>query len=152
MHIRPAKNRIRAMTIGYLAGLPAVFLLCRLDFLVFGTQTYERTGVILFHAYFLHLLIFLLYAECFYHIERAVTLRLLLEIQNGEDHPGSAINITREYNAEEMVRRRLDVLESHAFVERRGESWMLRRKGRVFARLMQFSSWLFQSANQWDMS
>jgi hypothetical protein len=56
----------------------------------------------------------------------------------------------KRYNVREMVERRLEGLEDHAFMARDGSTRRLRPKGMIFARIMQLSSWIYQSKSQSD--
>ena len=49
-----------------------------------------------------------------------------------------------------MIRRRLEVLQERQFIEQKDGAWRLKSKGRLFARTMQFSCWLFQCKGQKD--
>ncbi len=147
MHLRPAENRIRSMTQGYLISLPFVYVAYRW----FATPAPgEAWAMGLVHAYLLHLLLYFFYVEGFYHVERAVTLRFLTEIMKQPGGQTRLADIMKHYNVREMVERRLEVLQQHQFVERRGDAWLLKPKGMVFARMMQFSSWVYQSKGQSD--
>ena len=152
MHIKPAENRIRSMTAGYLLSLPLVYVAVRHlpwpDLVPAGAPVPHPLQPLL-HAYVFHLLVFLLYCECFYHVERAVSLRFLIEIlrRGGEV---KLTDITEQYNVADMIERRLEALTLHNFVERDGDGWRLKPKGLFFARAMQFSNWIFQSKGQSD--
>ena len=151
MHVRPAENRIRSMTLFFAASLPFVFLLLRPGLIPkFITEASPggNTAMQFLHAYFFHLLIFFLFVECFYHVERAVTLRFLIEIMRQPGGIARLGEITKDYNVRDMIARRLEALESHNFISRSGDVWRLKPKGRFFARAMQFSCWIFQSKGQ----
>lgn len=151
MQFRPAENRIRSMTRGYLLSLPLVWAAYRwlpAPAAWAEAAAGEAAALGWFHAYFLHLLLFLLYVECFYHIERAVTTRILIEIMR---HPGGAPtldSIRRQYDVREMIRRRLDVLTEHQYIQKDGDRWKLLPRGRLFAAAMRISAWIFQSHSQ----
>jgi hypothetical protein len=151
MHIRPAENRIRAMTIGYLISLFFVYAVYRFvpfDSWFTASAGGEAWGIGLFHAYFFHLLIFLLYAECFYHVERAVTLRILIELMEYPEEYVPVSVITKQYNVGDMIGTRLEVLQSHHFVQKTDDGYMLQPKGMLFAKIMQVTVWIFQSKPQ----
>src|SRR5437868_6962106 len=83
---RPGCRGFRAILGGYVLSLPLVLgVYWFLPLTSPGTWTWlvghEHPISALFHAYFGHLLIFFLYVECYYHVERSVTLRLLIEIR-----------------------------------------------------------------------
>ena len=144
MHLRPTENRFRAMVVGYLVSLPFVFVVYhRLPALA----PYSGVGsplLGLFHAYLLHLLLFLCYGECFYHVERSVTLRLLVEILQHGDEPAPLQAIQGRYNVEGMIRERLEVLHVRGFVDRVDDSWRLLFKGTMLARVTVAIAWVFQ--------
>lgn len=151
MHVRPAESRIRAMTLGYLVSLPFVYAACRwlpMPATIAERAAQESQLMGLFHAYFLHLLLYFAWVECFYHVERAVSLRFLIEILRHPDETAPIDEIRGKYNVREMVETRLEALRDHGFAEQRGDTWHLKPKGLLFARAMQFSAWIFQSKGQ----
>jgi hypothetical protein len=150
---RPNKGGFKAMFYGYLLSLPLVYLTYRMlplampgvwDWLV-GR---EHSLSALFHAYFGHLLIFFLYVECYYHIERSVTLRLLIEIRDCPGGEPTSADISVNYKLDEMVVQRLAALEANRYVKRSGEQLQLLARGSRFAAGVEFFSWLFQSKTQ----
>jgi hypothetical protein len=143
MHIRPARNRLKSMALGYVVSLPFVYLACRW-FLPAGAAWAPG----LLHAYVFHLLLFLFYVECFYHVERSVTLRFLMEILLRGEAGARLHDIQGEYSLDAMILARLEVLAENGFVEKRGDEWHLLAKGRLFATLMGISCWIFQSETQ----
>ena len=144
MHLRPAENRFNAMVVGYLLSLPCVFVAYRwMPPLLPGSGS-ESPALGLFHAYLLHLLLFFCYGECFYHVERSVTLRLLVEILQHGDAPASLQAIQGRYNVEGMIRERLEVMRERGFVERVDDSWHLCFKGTLLARVTVATAWVFQ--------
>jgi len=151
MHFDPVENRIRAMTIGYLLSLPFVYIGYHyLPFIEYlgDVCVGEAWALGLLNAYFLHLLIFLLYVECFYHVERAVTLRILIEIMEYPEQDVPLQFITGHYNVKDMISARMAVLEAHHFIKETPSGYVLLRKGRLFAILMLISVWIFQSKPQ----
>jgi hypothetical protein len=143
MHLRPAENRFKAMVVGYLASLPLVYVGYRWMPPLFQAGA-ESPALGLFHAYLFHLLLFLCYGECFYHVERSVTLRLLVEILQHGDNPAPLQAIQGRYNVEGMIRERLEVLRDRGFVERVNDSWRLLFKGIMLARITVATGWVFQ--------
>ena len=160
MHVRPARNRFFSMLTGYLFSLPLVPLLYygkpELTFLP-GIGN-EAAWMGLFHALLLHLLLFFLYVECFYHVERSVTLRLMVTLLHKEDKKADLNELQGEYSLDEMIDTRLDRLIENNFMK--GDSALgtpdeqisLTGKGKLFARAMAFSTWLFQSEGQHQRS
>lgn len=150
MHVKPAKNRFKAMLLGYVLSLP--FVIAAYEWLpgAAAIPLHEPWGIGLFFAYFLHLLLFFLYVECFYHVERSVTLRFLVEILQ-RSPPGAGMDeILAEYNVDNMIRTRLVVLEENNFIERREGTWRLKPKGARLAKIMRVTAWIYQSASQAD--
>lgn len=150
MHLKPCQNRLKAMFLGFVLSLPLVYVVFQWLPGLKAIPLPEARGVGLFIAYFLHLLLFFLYAECFYHVERSVTLRLLLEILQ-RSPPGARLEqILADYNVRTMVPARLAVLRTNRFIEERNGRWHLKAKGRRLAQALQISSWIFQSTAQSD--
>ncbi|HUI07359.1 MAG TPA: hypothetical protein VL486_10190 [Verrucomicrobiae bacterium] len=144
MHVRPAENRFKAMVVGYLLSLPFVLLVYHWTPSPVPESVTESPALGLFQAYLLHLLLFFCYAECFYHVERSVTLRLLVEILQHGDEPAPLQAIRDRYNVEGMIRERLEVLRENGFVERVDDSWRLLFKGAALARVTVVTAWVFQ--------
>ncbi|MFH0981345.1 MAG: hypothetical protein V2A79_07395, partial [Planctomycetota bacterium] len=69
-------------------------------------------------------------------------------IMQHPDHAPRVEDIREEYDLGEMVRQRLDVLRDHGFIEKRGDSWHLRTKGRFFALTQRASAWIYRSKTQ----
>lgn len=147
MHVRRAKSRVLAMIGGYVFSLPFVWVAFRfMPVLVPAPGEAPLMGLV--HAYVFHLLLFLLYVECFYHVERSVTLRFLVEIMRHGER-GERLAVVRQlYDVKEMILRRLDDMLRNGFVEKRDGRWHELAKGRRLAQVMQFSHWLFQSKSQ----
>ena len=152
MHWRPSENRFRAIVVGYLLSLPFVYVTYRwmpaLTSSAAAATNLESPSLGLFHAYFFHLLLFLCYGECFYHVERSVTVRLLVELFQQREETAPLQTIQGRYPVEGMIQERLQVLEDRGVIERRGDSWHLRFKGTALARLTVAAAWLFQFKGQ----
>lgn len=156
MFARPAENRFRAMLIGYLFSLPFVYVVCQwflhLPFPPGSPSAMESPRLGIIHAYFLHLLLFFFYAQCFYHVERSVTLRLLVELLQHE-HEGIALQRLQDrYPVEEMIQQRLEVLRDRGFLELRDEALHLSLKGAALARITVLLLWLYQAEGQHERS
>lgn len=150
MHVRPARNRSGAMTVGYLASLPLVGLAyaALADVAPFSSFDAGETWWLGFcQAYIAHLLLYVLYVQCFYHVERSVTLRLLIEIR---DHaPGRSLeDLQRGYSLDAMITSRLVVLAANRFITQENGQWQLLTKGRVLAIGMLVSTAMFRSKPQ----
>jgi hypothetical protein len=150
MHVRPAEHRFGAMLLGYLFSLPFVFLAYRWMPGFTDTVTMESPTMGLIHAYFFHLLLFLFYAECFYHVERSVTFRLLVELLQSGPSGLPLQAIQSRYSVDEMVEQRLEVLRNNGFLKREGDIWRLRPKGLFLASATAALSWVFQSEAQYE--
>lgn len=150
MHIRPARNRFYAMLTGYLGSLPFVYAAYRWAPLPTDPETTEAAffWLGLFHAYLLHLLLFFLYVQFFYHVERSVTLRLLVTILLAPDHTAHPADLQREYSLQDMITRRLADLARNRFIEDRGGRWHNLGRGTAIALLMAVSSRIFRSRTQ----
>lgn len=148
MHCRPTENRFRAMALGYLLSLPFVFvvfwLLPPFSRGIAVTMRHESFLMGLLHAYLVHLLGFFFYGECFYYVERSVTLRLLVELLRHGGQGASLQVVQQQYSVGEMIYQRLNVLRDRGFIEQRDGRWYLRTKGIWLVRLQLTAAWLFQ--------
>ena len=146
MHIKPAANRFNAMLLGYVLSLPLVYVAFQWLPGLAAIALHEPAGIGLFLAYFLHLLLYLFYMECFYHVERSVNLRFLVEILQ-RSPPGARLDqILADYNVENMVRARLADLEENNFIECRNGQWLLKPKGTLVATVLRITAWIYQTS------
>ena len=155
MHICPSRNRFAAMVVGYVLSLPFVYVSYRgwpelSTWLTGGRAESNTMGI--FHAYFFHLLLFLFYVECFYHVERSVTFRLLVELLGAGTTGLPLYALQSRYSVDEMVAQRLEALHEKGFLDRQGDVWTLRPKGLILARATTVLSWVFQSKGQHERS
>lgn len=152
MQFRPAAGRMGAMARAWLASLPVLLIvlvaLNRMDKLVIALNGQEHPLISYFYALLLHVLLFFLFVECFYHIERSVTLRLLVEIDAAATAKPTVGSLMKDYSVDDMITRRLDAMEQSRFIKRAGDKWVLASKGQSFARIMRLSCWIFQSKPQ----
>jgi hypothetical protein len=152
MFAKPAENRFRAMLFGYLLSVPFVHFVYQwfreLPFPPGSPSAAESPRLGFIHAYFFHLLLFLFYAECFYHVERSVTLRLLVELLKHGPKGAPVEGIQGRYPVEGMIQQRLEVLRERGFVELRNGTWHLSFKGATLARITGAIAWLYQSKAQ----
>lgn len=150
MAYRPAEARLRAMAIAFFSSLPLLFAVEAI--LPVEVPQTESPWMGLLHALIVHTLIFLCYAECFYHVERSVTFRLLVELLPYQKNGATIDDIRTRYSQDGMIASRLAVLERSGFVRRHGEMWELTRAGRVYAAGVEALSRLFRSKSQADRS
>ena len=151
MHIHHADNRFSAMLNGFLLSLPVLLiaLWCPQTRAFHAALSPEPYGLVIFHAALAHVLIFFCFVECFYHIERAVTFRMLIEIAAHEEGiPVAALK--QDYHISEMIATRMNTLMERQFVYEKDGRWHLLPKGRWFARLMHFTLWLYNAQSQKD--
>jgi hypothetical protein len=152
MPVRPAQNRVGAMFLGYFFSLPFVFLGYRwippLGVWIADAATVESPTMGLFHAYFFHLLLLFFYVECFYHVERSVTFRLLVELLKSGETGLPLQALQSRYPVDEMIEQRLQILCDKGLLDTRGNAWILCPKGLVLARITVAMSWVFQSKGQ----
>lgn len=146
MRIAPTPRRLRSMTCWFLASLPCLAL----AWLVLPIHVPAGESPLLgpVNGIVLHTLVFFCYAECFYHVERSVTLRLLVELLPHGDAGTTEADLTRSYPQEDMVVRRLEVLRDNMFVADDSDGWRLSTKGRVYAAVVSALAWIFQSRTQ----
>jgi hypothetical protein len=148
MHIRPASNRFKAMAASYLLSLPLIPL--AYVYLPSPRAAGEAEWMTLFHACLFHLLLFFFYVQLFYHVERSVTLRFLVELLKRHGQPVSLHGIRQEYSLRQMIEARLESLAGNEFIEKAGNRWRNKAKGNMIAAVMRVSSWVFQSRSQKD--
>jgi hypothetical protein len=152
MHLRPAKGRMGAMAKAWLCSLPVLVIALYLingDANLVAALNGKESGLLSwFYALLLHLLLFFLFVECFYHIERSVTLRLLVEIEASSASKPSINSIMRDYSVDDMIRRRLESMEQSGFIIKKDDRWVLSQKGATYAKIMGLSCWIFQSKPQ----
>ena len=152
MHRAPTKDRLAKMFQAFVATLPlalalAAVMLHQPEWRVALAGT-EHPASAYGMAVLMHVLFFFCYVECFYHVERAVTLRMVIEIQR---HPGGTPTVAQlasAYGVDDMIRRRLDDLKRNGFLKFDGERWHLTAKGRLFASVMRVSNAIFNSKPQ----
>lgn len=154
MRFRPARRRFNAMLRGYLCSLPLVALIYVLLSPCLpggrGSSGGEPVWLGWFHAYLFHLLLYFQYVHFFYHVERSVTLRILVEMLKSQGNVMSRDDINSRYPLEEMISRRLDVMAENGFVEKRDGAYHNTAKGDLFARLVALVSRAFGSVTQKD--
>lgn len=152
MHIRPTPRRFPAMTRAFLLSFPLVPLIV---FVILRRPEWREVLAGIEHpaaAYgmgiLLHILFYFCFVECFYHVERAVTLRMVIELF---DQPGQAMPLDAmlaHYPVDDMIQRRLEGLRDSGFVWNDNGIWRLTPKGRLFASAMKISSAIFHSKPQ----
>jgi DNA-binding HxlR family transcriptional regulator len=150
VHMRSLPNGMRPMMCAYLISLPFVWLLywlCLKQPQLMAIAEGEDWLMGLMQSYFFHFMLFLLYVECFYHIERSVTLRLLIEVLNRSGE-ASLTEIQHHYNVDDMITRRMKNLEDAGYVKKRYERWRNTAKGTRICWIMNLSTWLFKSVTQ----
>jgi hypothetical protein len=149
MHRRPTMGRLGAMTRAFALGFPVTLLLVpALRAVGGGWDGAEHPALAWIVAVLLHGLLFFLFVECFYHIERSVTLRLLVELLEHPHGAATGVEIMRDYSVDDMIRRRLEDLIRNRWVEESGGRFRLTEKGRRFATVMRTSIWIYQSKPQ----
>ncbi len=152
MHIRPSENRFKVMLWGYLLSIPFVFAAYRwlppLSAGIASSMQDENPFLGLFHAYLLHLLLFFCYVECFYHVERSVTLRMLLELRREGERGVPLFVLQERYSVKDMIQQRLEVMRDRGLVEQQNGLWRLQRKGKALAWGAMAGAWLFRAKHQ----
>lgn len=151
VHQKPCEHRLKAMTFAFLCSLPLLFL-----FLFFLQQWptvflklngQENCFLAYIYAILLHILFFFFFVECFYHLERSVTLRLLVEIHQSPK-PVKVEEMEKNYSLDDMILRRLDNMLHNGWLYQKNGHWLLSQKALFLAKAMHFSCWLFQSKPQ----
>jgi hypothetical protein len=152
MHRRPDPSRMKAMFRAYAWSLPVPALLLAAMHSAPHWRAVldgsEHPALAWLCAYVCHLLLFLFFVECFYHVERSVTLRFLMEILEA---PGERVRLAElmgRYSVDDMIRRRLDVMQTNGLVTHHADRWRIAPKGRRLAAAMAISCWIFRSKPQ----
>lgn len=149
MHVRPTQRRLLAMAASYAVSVPLTLPMVHVCRQWWTPPATEDPWLGVIHAFAFGLLFFLLFVECFYHVERSVTLRLLIEMSDRPPgRPVSLHGIEAEYNIDDMVGRRLALLGDRGFIEDTSGGWRLSPKGCFVARAMRASCDLFGSKTQ----
>ena len=148
MHIRPNPRRVQAILTGYILSLPLVYCVYRWMPVLLETFPHEALAMGWVHAYLLHFLLFAFYGECFFHVERSVTLRLLVEILHAGPQ-GAGLEVLRsQYPVGQMVAQRLEVLRKNGFLREENGRWQLQRKAKLLARFAVLGNWLLCASAQ----
>lgn len=153
MHTRPTPRRFPAMAKAFLVSFPITIALA---WLIWQKDAWREALAGVEHpaaaygmAALLHVLFYFCFVECFYHVERAVTLRMVIELYEEPGHAMPLDEMLAHYPVDDMIRRRMEGLEHSGFVVRGADGrWRLTPKGRFFARAMQISSAIFNSKPQ----
>lgn len=148
MHIRPTPRRFHAIVLGYIVSLPLVFFVYRGLPVWWQPAPGEEPLMGWIHAYVLHFLLFAFYGECFFHVERSVTLRLLVEILHAGPEGADLEGLRCQYPVGDMIAQRLEVLRENGFVCLEGDRWLLLPKARRVVWFAILGNWLFRAAPQ----
>ena len=148
MHIRPNPRRFQVIVTGYLLSLPLVYFLYRWLPVWCEAAPEEARALGWVHAYLLHFLLFAFYGECFFHVERSVTLRLLVEILHAGPQGADLESLRNEYPVGQMVALRLEVLRKNGFLRLENGRWRLEGKARLLARFAVLGNWLLCASAQ----
>lgn len=148
-----SNNHFKAMAIGYAISLLLVYFAWRYFPAIFPGVWANLVGNehplhSLLHACVANTLIFFLYVECFYHVERSVTLRLMIEILTYPAGNPTTNEISQHYRLSDMIAERLAVLVAHGYITKSGDRFSLLSKGRRFAAGVRLFCWVFQSKTQ----
>ena len=139
--LRPARKFL-AFTLLYLPTLPLFGILyCltphNLGFLPAAfSQTPFWPGMI--NGLLLHLLLYCTYGECFFYIDRPLTLQMLVEFLKTPGGTLTALELSKRYSMERMIRERLDSMLLNGYLRKDGDRFFLLPKGRMFAKIFAF--------------
>lgn len=100
------------------------------------------------YAFATQAFVFMLSFIYFGTAERAVTVRLLIEIGEGGPAGITLAGLQERYSTDDMVRRRLADMERGGLVRIENGAWHATDKGVRLTRIMDASAWLYQSAGQ----
>jgi hypothetical protein len=151
MHYNPKQKRFMAMSKPFILGFPFLLLIVHFFYkypliiaLLNGNETILLSYI---YAVFLYVLFYFLFVEFFYHIERSVTLRLLVEIHQAIN-PISVNELMKHYNVNDMIDRRLQGMLEYDMINKENGVFKVSKKGLYLAYVMSFSCWLYQSKPQ----
>ncbi len=83
------------------------------------------------------------YMHLYFGIDRSLSLRVLGELAESETGSLSSVELGRVYPAEDMVQRRLDVLEAKGLLRREASVYQCTPRGRMLARFALAGKWLY---------
>lgn len=81
----------------------------------------------------LHILLYGTYVECFYYVDRPLTLRMLVEVLQAPGHTLTLHELQTRYSFREMIRSRLEAMVHNGYLLAEAQGYRLTSKGRVFA-------------------
>lgn len=76
-----------------------------------------------------------LYMHLYFGIDRSLSVRMLGELVRSGQGSLTLAELNRRYEARDMVRRRVDVLERKGILEKQGDRYVCTARGRMLARL-----------------
>lgn len=129
LRLVPPRRHFRAILFLYAASFTAYLLL------YWNFAESFRILDLLPNGALLHLLLFCTTMQCYYYVDRPITLRILVELSK---RPGERLflkELQSLYSVPFMVAKRLEILSDSAYITRRDEKWFLTRKGIFFARI-----------------
>jgi len=140
----PAHNRVASSFAGYLLALP---LVTALVILLENWCPGESLALGLITGHIWHLVLFFQYVHVYYHVDRSTTLRILTEVTR-QGGTASEEAIHARYNLQDMVIRRLAILEKNGYIRRVEGRWSNTVKGTRLALAMAICTRAFRSKPQ----
>ena len=137
--IRRPTRKFLCFTLLYFLTLPAYVVLYfatppDLGFLPPAlAQTPVLTGF--FNGLLVHLLLYCTYGEFFFYVDRPLTLQMLVEFLKQPDGTLTALELSKRYSMERMIRERLASMVHNRYLVKEGDRFRLTPKGECFGRI-----------------
>ncbi len=132
----PGIGLLRTIFLGMLVGM-----VCLILAEAYILYCYEEDTIGLISITIANIIIYTALSYCYFHFinlgETSRRIRIILEIYNSKDHALTMEEILERYNAEEVVRKRLDrLLSNRQIVERDGRLYIHSRLMLLISRIM----------------
>lgn len=136
-HIFQPKKKFWTMTLLFIGTLPfyAFFYFFTPSDVFFLPSSLSQTPVLLgfLNGFILHVLLYGTFVECFYYVDRPLTLRMLVEVLQAPGRTLTLSELQTRYSFREMIRSRLEVMVHNRYLSEQRQIYSLTTKGRIFA-------------------
>ena len=136
-HAFKPQKRFAVMTLLFIVTIPFYFIfdMATPENLYFLPASLSATPDFLglANGFILYVLLYGTYVECFYYIDRPLTLRMLIEFL---DAPGGTLTLAelqKRYSFREMIQTRLESMVANGYLVHGTRTFQLTSKGKAFA-------------------